>query len=91
MKIDNHYKHYLFDNWGAAKGTNNLNYYELELRSPEELEVEIIDSSLSINNCKLVKEVISKLLWAIKARPQVLAQIEKTKCNQIIKQILYIN
>ena len=86
IQINNHYKHYLLDTWAAAKGTSNLNYYELELRSAEELEIETWTTP-SPQHCPIARSVTSKILWALRARPQAIEKLENTPCRQIIETI----
>ena len=86
VQIDNHYKHFLFDNWGAAKGTMNTTFYELEARSPDELEVNIALCRTEADGCRVASSVRSKLLWALRARPQAWDLIRGTRCEKALLQ-----
>lgn len=84
VRYDNHYKHYLFDNWGAAKGTMNLTYYELELLVLNELEVNIARCRTRHADCLVASSVRSVVLDALKARPEAWQYIAGTSCEKFL-------
>ena len=82
--LDNHYKHFLFDSWGAARGTMNMTFYELEARSPDELVVNIAACRVSVDECPVARSARSKILWALRARPQAWDILRGTGCEGVL-------
>jgi hypothetical protein len=89
VEIDNHYKHFLLDDWAAVKGTMNINYYELEAASKDELEIEYLHCpEIRHGECRVYPAVLSKITWALHARPNTLNILEKTGCRKILNNLL---
>ena len=86
IQLDNHYKHYLFDDWGVAKGTMNLSFFELEARSADELNVEIALCPVMVSECSIAESVFSVIMWAFRSRPEAWEMVSNTSCASALKE-----